>query len=1006
MNQKRQTMMVKKIASFSALLLFVLSMSSFGQTGRVTGTVTDRASGETLPGASVMVEGTTTGGVTDMDGNFSFTAPAGDVILVASFVGYDDGVRQVTVPADGTVNVDFELFGDITMLDEFIVIGYGVQRREDATGSVSVVGEADFNKGNITSPGELLMGKMAGVQITTGGGAPGAGETIRIRGGSSLSALNDPLVVIDGVPVDSRGITGMRSALSTINPNDIETFTVLKDASATAIYGSRASNGVILITTKEGKAGDPLKLNYTGTFTLSSNIRTVDVLTADEFRDEINERYGHREGVLDLMGDASTNWQDQIFRDAFGHDHNLSATGSWRNVPYRASIGYNSTDGVLKTDNIERTTLSVGLNPSFFDDDLKINFNARGVNVNNTFANTGAIGAATMFDPTQPVRTDSEDFGGYFAWIDEGSGIPKPVATDNPVALLNLTDDVSTVNRFIGNTQFDYNIPGVEGLRANLNLGLDYSKSEGDVFVPDYAAWDYVRGGTSTEYEQEKRNSLIDFYFNYVREFQTVESRLDMMAGYSWQHFWETGSTLSTNLEDNAFGADYRVFVDPEDSFYETENYLVSFFGRLNYSLLDRYLITFTLRNDGTSRFLGDNQWGLFPSAAFAWRVDQENFMQDFTALSELRLRAGYGITGQQDIGAGNYPALARYTFNRQGAYYFFGDQRIQTLRPEGYDENLKWEETTTYNLGLDYSFLEDRFHGSLDVYFRETRDLLNFIPIPAGSNLTNAILTNIGNLENRGLEFSINTRPVVTSDLVWRLGFNFTYSETEITKLTQADDPDYLGVLTGGISGGVGNNIQIHSEGYAPNSFFVYQQVYDQDGNPIEGLYVDRTGDGQITDDDRYHFEKPASDYYLGINSSVEYQNWEFSFAGRANIGNFMYNNVSSMNAEFSRLHRPEGPYLSNISTAVYDTRFNNARYLSDYYIQDASFFKMDNISISYSFLDIIDNVADLLVSFTVQNAFAISKYDGLDPEIAFGIDDNFYPRPRNFVLGVNLQF
>jgi TonB-dependent starch-binding outer membrane protein SusC len=1000
--------MVKRIARLSILLFMAIGLTAYGQIGRINGTVVDATTGETLPGASVMVRGTTTGSITDFNGRYEFSAPAGELTIVASFVGYLQSTRQITLAAGETITLNFELASDVQLLEEFVVIGYGIQRREDATGSIAVVGERDFNRGNITTPSELLKGKMAGVQITSGGGAPGAGETIRIRGGSSLSALNDPLVVIDGVPVDSRGISGMRSALSMINPNDIETFTVLKDASATAIYGSRASNGVILITTKKGKEGQPLRLEYSGTFSLSSNIRTVDVLGADEFRSFVNQRFEGRENVLNLLGDASTDWQSEIYQNAFGHDHNISATGAVGTMPYRVSLGYSANDGVLKTDNMTRTALSVGLNPSFLDDHLKVNVNARGVNVQNQFAPNVAINNAVQFDPTQPVRVDDDTFGGFFVWADDQSGLPKGTATHNPVARLELTDDNSTVNRFIGNAQFDYKLPFLPELRANLNLGYDYSKSEGSIFVPDFAAWNYIRGGTDRIYDQEKRNELIDFYLNYTTELPGIQSRIEVMGGYSWQHFWEGGSAFETNIANNlAFRNNHSQdsLVVQEDTQWRTEYFLVSFFGRLNYSLMDRYLLTFTLRNDGTSRFVGTNRWGLFPAAAFAWRIDQEDFMQDVGFISELKLRAGYGVTGQQDLGAGNYPALARYTLSRQGGYYFFGEDQMGTLRPEGYDENLKWEETTTYNVGFDYGFANDRFTGSLDFYFRETKDLLNFISIPAGTNLTNAILTNIGNMENQGVEFTINTRPVVTSDLVWRLGFNATYSETKITKLIAAEDENYLGVFTGGIDGGVGSNIQIHSEGFAPNSFFVYQQVYDQNGNPIEGVYVDRNGDGQITDDDKYHFRNPAPKYYLGINSGVEFRNWEFTFAGRANIGNYMYNNVSSMNGNFSRLYRSEGPYLSNVAGDVSVANFNNPRYWSDFYIQDASFFKMDNISLAYNFGNTLGANTNLRVSFVVQNAFIITNYEGLDPEIAFGIDNNFYPRPRSFVLGVNLQ-
>ena len=796
----------------------------------------------------------------------------------------------------------------------------------------------------------------------------------------------------------------MRDPLSLVNPNDIESFTVLKDASATAIYGSRASNGVIIITTKTGEGardtgvtGLPVLFTYSGTFSMSTLAKTQDVLGAETFRELIQERHPNR---VNLLGDANTNWQEQIYRNAAGHDHNFSAAGSVADIPYRVSIGYSDQDGILDRDNMNRISGAFNVNPSLFDNSLKINLNARAVRANNQFANRGAIGAAIQFDPTQPILDPASPYGGYFEWAGEDG--PRPVATKNPVAQIALRDDASTVDRFIGNAKFEYNLPFFTDLTAHLNLAYDYSEGTGEVFVPDFASWEYFGGGLQQEYGQEKKNELLDFYVNYVKELPDLQSRFDVMAGYSWQHFWNKGFNFRTNIEDNIIGEPFRV---DEDFKYENEYYLLSFFGRINYQLMDKYLLTFTLRNDGSSRFSPDNRWGLFPSAAFAWKITDEDFMQNQNLLSELKLRLGYGITGQQDIG-GNYPYLARYDVSREGAYYFFGNERIRTLRPAGYDANIKWEETTTYNVGLDYGIAQDRYYGTLDFYFRETRDLLNFIPVPAGTNLTNFINTNIGDMENTGVEFSIFTRPVITSDFSWLLGFNATWNETKITRLTAVEDPDYLGVLVGGISGGVGNTVQIHSVGYAPNSFFVYQQVYDADGNPIEGLYVDRNEDGDITDDDRYHHKKPASTYYFGVTSDLSFRNWTFNFAGRANLRNFVYNNISSMNGELSRLYRPEGPYLSNITPDALVVGFNNAQYLSDYYIQDASFFKMDNISLSYNFKDLLTGIGDLTMTATVQNAFVITNYEGLDPEVAGGIDNNIYPRPRNFVVSLNYQF
>jgi TonB-dependent starch-binding outer membrane protein SusC len=1006
--------MVKQISRKLILILTLLIAgyaSGFAQRGEVTGVVRDGSDGATIPGVSIVIKGTFQGTTTDIDGNFKVTVDP-NTTLVFSFIGYS--TQELVVQPNTRVEVVLAV--EVTALEEFVVIGYGVQKKEDATGAIAVVDERDFNRGNITTPSELLQGKMPGVQITSAGGAPGSSDRIRIRGGSSLSASNDPLIVIDGVPVDSEGITGMRNPLSTINPNDIESFTVLKDASATAIYGSRASNGVIIITTKKGKEGAPLRLNYTGRYSLSTIAKKMDVLSADEFRNQLTERFeaagGSRWSFIEKsLGTANTDWQDEIFRNAFGHDHTLSASGSYKWLPYRASLGYSSHDGILDTDNMTRTTLSLGLNPTLLDNHLTINVNARGVLVDNQFADNGAIGAAVMFDPTQnPKDNDSlyQLYGGYFTWVGNDT-LPKRVATRNPVALLDLRDDKSTVNRLIGNAQFDYKFHFLPELRANLNLAYDYSKSEGSVFVPDYAAWDYVAGGVDRSYEQEKKNELLDFYLNYVKEVNEIDSRFDVMAGYSWQHFWRKGSAYQTNIANNlAFRNgdsedSLRVF---EDTRYETESFLVSFFGRLNYAFKDRYLFTFTLRNDGSSKFRDDNKWGLFPSYALAWKIKEESFMQNVNFLSDLKLRLGYGVTGQQNITANDYPALPRYTLNQEGAFYIFDSIPFNTLRPEGYDANLKWEETKTYNIGIDYGIADDRYYGTIDLYYRETDDLINTIPVPAGTNLTNFILTNIGSMENKGVEFSIFTRPVITEDLTWQLGFNATYNESKITKLTAVDDPSYLGVLTGGISGGVGNTIQVHSVGYAPNSFFVFQQVYDRDDKPIEGLYVDRNGDGQITDEDRYRYEQPDAQYFFGITSNVTYKNWDFSFAGRANFGNYVYNNVASMNGELSRLYRPEGPYLSNINPEALYTRFNNAQYLSDYYIQNASFFKMDNISLAYNFGEVIKGVRNLSIGAIVQNAFVITKYEGLDPEVSGGIDNNIYPRPRNFVLSLNLDF
>ena len=988
---------------FKRLLFLVLCMSIvasvFGQEISVSGKVTDATDGTTLPGVNIVEKETTNGTITDLDGNFSITVGS-DATLVFSFVGYL--TQEIIVGNQTTINVSLEF--DIQALEEVVTIGYGTTRKEDATGSVIAISSDDFNRGAITSPQELIAGKIAGVQITNAGGAPGAGSTIRIRGGSSLSASNDPLIVIDGVPVDNEDISGMRNPLNTIHPNDIETFTVLKDASATAIFGSRASNGVIIITTKKGRANRPLTVNYDGNVSIGTRTGEVDVLSADEYRSLIQEQFANNPNATNLLGSENTNWQKEIYQTAISHDHNLSLSGSVENLsfveslPFRVSLGYSDQKGILKTSSLDRFTGAINLNPSFLDDHLRINLSAKGMYIKNQFADWGAVGSAVAFDPTQPIFDESSPYGGYFTWT-QPNGDPVTIATSNPVALLELRDDNSTVKRSIGNVQFDYKFHFLPELKAKLNLGYDISESDGDVFVPENAAWSYnalVGGGEKRMYTQNKKNELLDLYFNYVKDFGSFDSRIDATAGYSWQHFWRKGTSYSTNVAETIVNA---------DTDYETESYLVSFFGRLNYVFKDRYMLTFTLRQDGSSRFSEDNRWGLFPSVALAWDIADEPLLGISELFNSLKLRLGYGVTGQQNISDNDYPYLARYTYSEDNAQYQFGSGFVTTLRPEGYDANIKWEETTTYNIGLDYGLLNNRFSGAVDLYYRETDDLINFIPVPAGTNLTNQILTNVGDLVNKGIEFTINAKAISKADMVWEIGFNATYNENEITKLTATDDPEYLGVFTGGISGGVGNNIQIHSVGFPANSFYVYKQVYDEDGNPIEGLYVDTNGDDQLTVDDRYRYKKAAPDVYLGFSSLFQYQDWDFSFAGRVNLGNYVYNNVYSNNGTYSGLYNSVG-YLNNVTTSLLDSKFSNPKYWSDYYMENGSFLRLDNLTLGYNLDNIINGISNIRLYGTVQNVLLITKYQGLDPEVSSGIDNNLYPRPRTFLFGVSVEF
>ena len=963
------------------ILGLFLSVGAFAQI-EVKGHVKD-AAGEDIIGATVRVEGTQTATVSDFDGNFVLKAKEGATITV-SYVGY----QTATVKA--APNVEVTLVDDETVLQDVVVIGYGSVRKSDATGSVMSVEADQLNKGLATSPADLLQGKTPGVQIVTNSGAPGAGAKIRIRGGSSLSASNDPLIVIDGLPISSTEISG-GDMLNTINPNDIESFSILKDASATAIYGSRASNGVILITTKKGKAGSKPRINVDMSGTFKTVAKKVDVLSADAFREFFMANYGTNADAVAALGNANTNWQDEIYRNTFAEEINASVSGGYVSgnktfkMPYRVSAGFLNNDGNLKTTGMSRTNLGFNLTPTLFDDRLTINLNGKGVFTHNKFADEGAIGSAIQYNPLKSV--DSK-------W--ESNGAPNTMSTLNPVFQLNEQHKSSYVRRFVGNAQFDYKFKFLDGLRANLNLGLDISTTSGwniSDYQSEVSYHNKVENGTGLfeKYTQLRRDQTLEFYLAYAKELKEIYSRFDVLAGYSWQHFYNK----TTNEKVSNDGNNTYLYGDP--NLFKTESFLISFYGRLNYTLLDRYLLTFTIRDDGTSRFQ-NNKWGVFPSAALAWRISEENFMKSADWLSNLKLRLGWGITGQQNINQGDYPSIATYHTNQHGSLYMFGNNVIIPITPKGYAPQIKWEETTTYNIGLDFGFLGNRINGSIDVYQRKTKDLLNKVPVASGTNLTNYLLTNVGDMENKGIEGALNVVPIEQKDLRLEIGFNITYNKNKITRLTASDDPSYPGVEDGGISGGVGNKIQIQKVGNPMNSFYVLQQVYDEAGKPLEGVYVDRNHDGQITDDDRYVYYKPDPDVIIGLNTELSYKKWTFSAAFRSFLGNYVYNNVAS-NTEMKADMWTNNFICNRVSTAPY-SNFQQAQYKSDYYVQNASFLKLDKVTVAY-------NIAPWVrVNFTAQNVFTISKYDGVDPEVANGIDNNMYPRSRNFILGASFNF
>ena len=979
------------------LLFALLTLSVTAQEKLITGRVTDAATKESLIGVTVIIEGTFTGTVTDFEGKYSIKATPTSK-LVFSFIGYT--TQTFAVDQQSTLNVTLAL--ETKKIDEVVVIGYGTVKKSDATGALTTVSAKDFNKGAITSPQDLIIGKSAGVAITSNSGAPGAGATIRIRGGSSLSATNDPLIIIDGVPLDSRSISGMGNPLASVNPNDIETFTVLKDASATAIYGSRASNGVILITTKRGKVGSGLKITYDGNVSVASAVKFADVYSGDEFR---KMAWDHKD-LYDIsgyakLGQENTNWQKEIFRTAISTDHNISLSGATKTMPYRVSIGQTIQNGILTNTDMNRTTVSVGADPTFLEDRLKVTVNAKAMNIENNYGNTDAIASAVSMDPTKPVMNGNTRFGGYYTWTIDGTPNGQETAFgSNPVAQAKLRDNKANGKRIIGNVQVDYKFKAVPGLRANLNAGLDYTKTKGHDNTDTIASWQR-RGvwGQVRNYNGKYSNKLLDFYFNYNKDLSSISSRIDATAGYSWNHIRRDEDRLQVSIID----AKHPRVPASDSASTATESYLVSFFGRLNYTLLDRYVLTVTVRDDGSSRFAKANRWGLFPSAAFAWKIKDESFLRDVNGVSELKLRLGWGITGQQNILDNDYPALAQYRASLSGYSYQFGNDFIRTLRPNAYDENIKWESTTTQNAGLDFGFLNNRISGSIDVYKRVTDDLLNRIAIPNGSNFSNVLLTNVGSMENKGAEFSLNVKPLSTKDQDLTIGFNIGYNENKITKLLRTDDPNYIGVPTGG--GIYSGNSQIQQVGSPLNSFFVNKQVYDASGNPVEGVYVDLSGKGGAIngiDKNKYTYKSPAAKYLMGLSVRYAYKNFDMGASSRISLGNYVYNAVAS-GASYDI--RYALGYWANAPKFLEDTKFVTRQPYSDYFVQNASFFKLDNLNAGYNVANIMKNV-NARVSFTVQNVFTITKYKGIDPEVDGGVDNNFYPRPRSFILGVNLTF
>ncbi|GAO30238.1 SusC/RagA family TonB-linked outer membrane protein [Geofilum rubicundum] len=967
------------------LLMWSIALLLSAQQKEVSGKIIEASSGESIPGATIIIEGTQRGVISDINGDFSIPVSDNET-LVISYLGY----KTLRIPVSGQSSFLIRLESEIISFDEVVVIGYGMQRKGDLTGAISNVNSKDFNKGIISSPEQLINGKVSGVQIMSNSGSPTAGSSIRIRGGASLNASNDPLIVLDGVPLEQGGISGNNNNfLSLINPNDIESMTVLKDASSTAIYGSRASNGVIIITTKKGSSART-RVSFSSTNSLQVKTKLADMLSTQEFRNVVNN-----EGTpaqRDLLGSSNTNWNDEIFQVAFGTDNNLSLSGQVQNLPYRLSLGYYSQDGILKTDNAERFTGNLSVSPTFFDEHLKLNMGIKGSLNRNQFA-AGAIWGGATFNPTIPVSSGSPDFGGYTEAI-ASDGTPVTSAVINPVGLLKQYHSSSDVNRVISNFDLDYKFHFLPELRFHTTLGYDYAEGKGAVFVPASAAQFFVSGGRDYQYgPQKKDNQLLTTYFNYNNQLDKLNSTLDITAGYDFQ------SWKSTSAYYEVLNVDGQV-QNPVAA-QDQRHTLLSYYGRINYALASRYMVTATVRKDGTSRFNEGNRWGTFPSLALAWRLSEESFLKGLDVLSNLKLRASYGITGQQE-GIGNYGYLPVYTISQTGAQYIFGNTPINTYRPEAYVSNLKWETTKSYNYGLDFGLFNNRLSGAIEYYTRQTEDLLATVPSPAGTNFDKTILTNVGNVDSEGIEFELNATPVANNNWTWDLSLNASWLTQTIKNLSIIEGTE----ITNSSAGPTIDSyyFQVLTEGYAPNMFYVYHQLYDESGQPIEGAYADVDGNGLINSDDLYRYNSPAPDYILGFSTSVRYKEWTMGTSLRANIGNYVYNGMS-MNTGALGTMSYNSYQLNNLNKSYLETGFKSRQYLSDYYVENASFLKMDNLTLNYNFGQ-ITHFMSLNATAMVQNIFTITNYTGVDPEVPNGMDASFYPRPRIFSLSLGMEF
>jgi len=1028
---------------FILFLAFLIPIGMLAQT-KVTGVVTEQSTGVPLLGVNVVIKGTTTGTTTDFDGKYQINASNGQII-VFSYVGYK--TQEITYTGQATL--DIALLEDASKLDEVVIIGYGTTTKRDATGSVEVISSEDFNKGAIVSADQLLQGKAAGVRITNNGGSPDTAPNIRIRGGASLSANNSPLIVIDGVPLDNGGTAGVANPLNLINPNDIESFSILKDASATAIYGSRASNGVIIITTKKGASGAP-QFSFSANTTLSSisDRNIVDVMDSSEYVAFIQQFYPDETNKLGVpVGSVSTseapsqfitasdgtqraiyasNWQDAILRSAISSDYNFSARANlFGKIPFRASVGYNNSEGVVNTDDYERVSASLKLTPKLLDDNLTIDFNAKALYIEkNAIDGDGALGGALRIDPTKPIFDNGSVFGGFYNQIGSpASTTPNAlVGATNPLALLEQRQRPEIVRRLLANVKFDYTMPFLPELTATVNLGTESSRSTIEERFSENAVATYRQTETAGDFifnpgvnykeEQHITNVTLDAYLQYKKELDSdILTSFDVQGGYAYQNFKNDGNKqefiYAALPEQGEVGTRILNFDpnNPNNRFFNELN-LQSFFGRSNLNFADKYLLTVSFRADGSSLFNEDDRWGYFPAAALAWKAKEETFLADVNFINDLKVRASWGLTGQQDVTGlvGFYPSVPLFQIGGVTSQYLSGVNLYSAIE---FNPDLTWETTSTYNLGLDFSLFESGFlSGSFDVYKRFTSDLLVLSIVPPGQALSDQVIQNVGETESEGFELNLNADIFNTEDFSLSLNGNISYNRTEVTDLdggTRLNQPPT-------IPNGTGTFLFQHALGQQAYSAFVFKQVYDGDGNPIPNAFVDLNGDNQINDEDRYYQAiRPNWTYGFGLNAT--YKNWDLSASFRGQLDGKIYNSARLQGGYTDRAIESQNEALNNVlnfnsgaaNSVFTDIQDNQA--LSDYFLEDAWFLRCENITLGYTLEGFFKDTR-LRLYGAVNNPFLITNYSGQDPENFNGLDNNFYPRPTAYTLGLNFDF